>query len=147
MSVTETATKQQQRHRGRGRHAADFAAGGSIKFNSPDAAVSVLGSLVVPAGTVSISSGANIVVGPNALISVCGPVGQRRRPDGVGHDIWRQRIYQRGSIALSTVENSPTQFGGNSNQPIPDTSGSIILQAGSVLNLSSGGELQANGQC
>ncbi len=119
--------------------------GGSIKFNSPDAAVSVLGSLVVPAGTVSISSGANIVVGPNALISVAGQWVNDDIQTASGTTFGGSEYINGGSITLSTIENS-SAGSGSTSQNVTDTSGSIILQAGSVLNLSSGGELQANGQ-
>jgi filamentous hemagglutinin family protein len=105
-------------------------AGGSIKLASPGAPVTILGSLIAPAGTISVSSNASILVGPDALLSAAG---QWVNNDGVtspGTTLGSTEYINGGSITLATtVGDNP-----------------ITLEAGSVLDVSSGGELQANGQ-
>jgi len=115
--------------------------GGSITLKAPGT-VSVLGDLIAPAGTISIAYDAkgfsatpsNIVVGPNATISVAGQWVNDGSPsaDTAG----AANFINGGSIILSTGDSA-----GNNT----DTTGSIILQPGSVLNLASGGVLLPTG--
>jgi filamentous hemagglutinin family protein len=106
--------------------------GGSIELASPGAGVTILGSLIAPGGTISVSSGGGstgIVVGPDALLSAAGQWVNNdtvTSPDTTPGD---SEYINGGSITLAVVGNNP-----------------IVLQAGSVVDVSSGGELQANGQ-
>jgi filamentous hemagglutinin family protein len=125
--------------------------GGSIKFVSPAADVTVLGGLVAPAGTISISSGGasqgseggSIVVGPDALVSVAGQWVNNDTQTAAGTVQGDSEFIDGGSITLSTALASRGSANGG---PVVDLSGSITLQAGSVVDVSSGGELEANGQ-
>ncbi|WP_260858423.1 filamentous haemagglutinin family protein [Paraburkholderia sp. BCC1885] len=107
--------------------------GGSIKLNTPVSDVTVLGSLIAPSGTISISSGGGIggqiVVGPNSVISASGQWVNNDTQTAPGTTPGDSEYINGGSITLSTSGNGP-----------------IVLQAGSVLDVSSGGELQSNGQ-
>ncbi|MFC7627171.1 filamentous hemagglutinin family protein [Paraburkholderia humisilvae] len=85
----------------------------------------VLGSLIVPSGNISISS-AKIVVGPDALLSVAG-----------------QWINNDTQLASDTTPGGSEYINGGS---ITLTSANTDLQAGSVIDVSSGGEMLANGQ-
>lgn len=126
--------------------------GGSIKFVSPGGDVTVLGSLIAPSGNISISSGGaggvvggEIVAGPDALISVAGQWVNNDTQTAADTTPGDSEYINGGSITLSTALAS-SAAAGSSSQQITDQSGSIVLQAGSVLDVSSGGELQANGQ-
>jgi filamentous hemagglutinin family protein len=105
--------------------------GGSIKLNSPAGNVSVLGNLIAPSGTISISSGGSggDIVGPNAVISTAGQWINNDAQTASGTTLGDSEYINGGSITLSTSGDDP-----------------IVLQAGSVLDVSSGGELQSNGQ-
>ncbi|MEJ0004655.1 MAG: filamentous hemagglutinin N-terminal domain-containing protein [Pararobbsia sp.] len=119
--------------------------GGSITFNSPEmgAGVTVLGSLIAPSGTISITASSNIVVGSDAQISVAGQWVNNDSQTAQGTTLGDSQYINGGSIVLSTLQSSPFAA---VNNIIPDTTGSIVLQSGSILDVSSGGELQSNGQ-
>jgi len=114
--------------------------GGSITLKNPDTSgqIDVLGSLSAPSGTISISTGGgNIAVGPNGSISVAGQWvnnDTQSTPATVPGD---SEFINGGSVKLSTAQASS---GG------ADTSGSILLENGSVIDVSSGGEILADGQ-
>ncbi|WP_241021975.1 filamentous hemagglutinin N-terminal domain-containing protein, partial [Burkholderia sp. Ac-20353] len=100
--------------------------GGSVSFNAPAGSALVAGSLVVPSGTISISTSGNITVGPNALISTAG--------QWVNNDV---------QTAAGTMPGNSAYLNGGS---VTLSAAGINLQSGSVIDVSSGGELQANGQ-
>ncbi|NIE85185.1 MULTISPECIES: filamentous haemagglutinin family protein [unclassified Burkholderia] len=118
--------------------------GGSITLNNPSRSGSadILGSLVVPSGSISITSGGNIVVGPQARLDVAGQWINNDPQAAPGTATGSSEYLNGGSISLAANENSARGADGS----IVDTSGSIILQPGSVLDLSGGGMMQANGQ-
>ncbi len=115
--------------------------GGSITFKGAGGdPINVLGDLAAVAGTISITTGSgDITVGPDAVISAAGEwinnSGQPGAPNSTTY-------VNGGSITLSTGENST---GGNQVAG-DDTSGSILLNSGSVLNVSSGGLLLLDGE-
>lgn len=117
--------------------------GGSISLNSPavGADVKVAGRLSAPSGSISISSGGNVVVGPQGAISAAGQWVNNDVQAAPGTTPGNSQFINGGSIALSTTQNS-TFVNGNA----VDVTGSILLQPGSVLDVSSGGEMLANGQ-
>uniref|UniRef100_UPI00158931F9 filamentous haemagglutinin family protein n=1 Tax=Burkholderia anthina TaxID=179879 RepID=UPI00158931F9 len=118
--------------------------GGSIAFNSPSvgADVDVGGRLSAPSGSISIASGGNVVVGPQGTISVAGQWVNNDVRAQPGTTPGNSQFINGGSIALSTNESSI----GLSDGTYADTTGSILLRPGSVLDVSSGGEMLANGQ-
>lgn len=118
--------------------------GGSVTLNSPaeGADVNVAGRLVVPAGSISIASGGNVVVGPQAMISAAGQWVNNDVQAVPGTTPGNSQFINGGSISLSTNEGSRRADGGL----VLDTTGSILLQPGSVLDVSSGGEMLANGR-
>ncbi|WP_083214422.1 filamentous haemagglutinin family protein [Burkholderia stabilis] len=118
--------------------------GGSISLNSAPlgADVNVAGKLIVPSGTISIASGGNVIVGPQAVISAAGQWVNNDVQAAPGTTPGNSQFINGGSIALSTGE----QTVGNSGDGFRDATGSILLRPGSVLDVSSGGELLANGQ-
>ncbi|KAG8148901.1 filamentous haemagglutinin family protein [Burkholderia catarinensis] len=118
--------------------------GGSISLNSAPlgADVNVAGKLIVPSGTISIASGGNIIVGPQAVISAAGQWVNNDVQAAPGTAPGNSQFINGGSIALSTSE----QTVGNSGDGFTDATGSILLRPGSLLDVSSGGELLANGQ-
>jgi filamentous hemagglutinin family protein len=121
--------------------------GGSIKLTSPDATTTVLGSLIAPSGTISIATSGDLVVGPDALISVAGQWINNDMQAAAGTTPGDSEYIDGGSIALSTALASSASAGiPKPGDVVNDLSGSIVLEAGSVLDVSSGGELQANGQ-
>ncbi|NTX29642.1 filamentous hemagglutinin family protein [Burkholderia pyrrocinia] len=118
--------------------------GGSISLNSAPlgADVNVAGKLIVPSGTISIASGGNIVVAPEGVISAAGQWVNNDVQAAPGTTPGNSQFINGGSIALSTSE----QTVGNSGDGFTDATGSILLRPGSVLDVSSGGELLANGR-
>ncbi|WP_244136084.1 MULTISPECIES: filamentous haemagglutinin family protein [unclassified Burkholderia] len=118
--------------------------GGSVSLSSAPlgADVNVAGKLIVPSGTISIASGGSIVVGPRGAISAAGQWVNNDVQAAPGTKPGNSQFINGGSIALSTGE----QTVGNSSDGITDATGSILLRPGSVLDVSSGGELLANGQ-
>ena len=122
--------------------------GGSIKLDVTGLTghgvppISVLGSLIAPSGTISISNAGDIDVGPNALISVAGQWVNNDTQTAPGTTPGDSEFINGGTITLSTTQTDS----GGSTVSGEDTTGSIVLQAGSVLDVSSGGEIQANGQ-
>jgi len=119
--------------------------GGSIKLDSPSGSVMLLGNLIAPSGTISVSSRDDIVVGPDSTVSVAGQWVNNDTQIAPGTSLGDSEYINGGSITFSATLGSSTGAGSNS-QNVADTSGSIILQPGSVIDLSSGGEIQANGQ-
>ena len=122
----------------------DVQPGGAIALNSATggADVNVLGSLSAPGGSISIASGGNIIVGPQAVL---GAAGQWVNNDGQaapGTTPGNTQFINGGTISLSTTEQSVGHVGDG----FADSTGSILLRPGSVLDVSSGGELQSNGQ-
>ncbi|OMG71673.1 filamentous haemagglutinin family protein [Burkholderia ubonensis] len=118
--------------------------GGSIALGSPTggADVNVSGSLSAPGGAISIASGGNIVVGPQAALSAAGQWVNNDVRAAPGTTPGNTQFINGGSISLATSEGSVGTVGGG----FKDTTGSILLQPGSVLDVSSGGELLPNGQ-
>ncbi|WP_233839096.1 filamentous haemagglutinin family protein [Paraburkholderia sp. ZP32-5] len=113
--------------------------GGSIALSGPRAANALIdGHLIAPSGSISISvsSGSfgvvgpengNITVGPDALLDAAGEWVNNDTLLAPGTTVGDSEYINGGSVALSTG------YG-------------IDLQAGSVIDVSSGGEVQADGQ-
>lgn len=118
--------------------------GGSVSLNSarPGADVNVAGKLIVPSGSVALSSGGNVVVGPEAVISAAGQWVNNDVQAAPGTTPGNSQFVNGGTISLSAIQNSLNVPGVG----YADTTGSILLQPGSVLDVSSGGEMLANGQ-
>ena len=118
--------------------------GGSITLNSPStgADVNVAGHLSAPSGAISVTSGGNIVVGKQGAISAAGQWVNNNVQAAPGTTPGNSQFINGGSISLSTTEGSMGVRGGE----ITDTTGSILLRPGSVLDVSSGGQMLANGQ-
>ncbi|RAS38974.1 filamentous haemagglutinin family protein [Paraburkholderia bryophila] len=115
--------------------------GGSLKLNgSTSSGATVAGQLIVPSGTVSITAGSSITVGPDALISVAGQWVNNDVQAAPGTTPGNSQFINGGSIALSTTSYSTT-----ANGTVTDRTGSIVLQPGSVLDVSGGAQMQANG--
>ncbi len=117
--------------------------GGSISLDSPapGADVNVAGRLSTPSGSISITSGGNVVVGPQGVISTAGQWVNNDVQAAPGTTPGNSQFINGGSISLSAKQSS-TFVNGNA----VDATGSILLQPGSVLDVSSGGEMLANGQ-
>ncbi|WP_446902030.1 filamentous haemagglutinin family protein [Burkholderia sp. YIM B11467] len=117
--------------------------GGSISLNSTaiGADVNVAGRLSAPSGSISITSGGNVVVGPQGAISAAGQWVNNDVQAAPGTTPGNSQFINGGSIALSATQGSVT-VNGNA----VDTTGSVLLQPGSVLDVSGGGEMLANGQ-
>jgi filamentous hemagglutinin family protein len=106
--------------------------GGSIKLTSQGAAITILGGLIASAGTISVSSGGGaggIDVGPDALLSAAGQWVNNDSVTSADTVPGSSEYINGGSITLATTGTDP-----------------IVLQAGSTIDVSSGGELQSNGQ-
>ncbi|WGS45968.1 filamentous hemagglutinin family protein [Burkholderia sp. JSH-S8] len=118
--------------------------GGSVTLNSPatGADVNVAGHLSAPSGAISVTSGGNIVVGQQGAISAAGQWVNNNVQAAPGTTRGNSQFINGGSIALSATEGSMGARGGE----ITDTTGSILLRPGSVLDVSSGGQMLANGQ-
>jgi filamentous hemagglutinin family protein len=119
--------------------------GGSITFNTPLAPVTVLGDLIAPSGTITIAAGGDIVVGPDAMLSVAGLWVNNDQPLAFGAVPGGSQYINGGSITLSTTDASSSGLDSSNTNGV-DVTGSIDLQAGSIVDVSSGGEMQANGQ-
>ncbi|HDR9583596.1 TPA: filamentous hemagglutinin family protein [Burkholderia stabilis] len=117
--------------------------GGSISLNSPavGADVNVAGRLSAPSGSISITSGGNVVVGPQGAINAAGQWVNNDVQAAPGTTPGNSQFINGGSISLSAKQNSTFVDG-----VAVDATGSILLQPGSVLDVSSGGEMLANGQ-
>ncbi|MFL9888422.1 filamentous hemagglutinin family protein [Paraburkholderia agricolaris] len=121
--------------------------GGAITLNSPaPGVVNILGDLIAPSGTIAITANGNIVVGPDALISAAGQWVNNDTQAAYGTVQGGSQFINGGSISLSTLESSPSRNSSASNAGVSDTTGSIDLQQGSVLDVSSGGEMLSSGQ-
>ncbi|MGY4208612.1 filamentous hemagglutinin family protein [Burkholderia sp. PvR073] len=118
--------------------------GGSIALNSAASGsdVNVAGSLTAPGGSISIASGGNIVVGPQAVLSAAGQWVNNDVQAAPGTTLGNTQFINGGNISLATTEQSV----GHVSDVFADATGSILLRPGSVLDVSSGGELQSNGQ-
>ncbi|WP_424945338.1 filamentous haemagglutinin family protein [Burkholderia anthina] len=118
--------------------------GGSISLNSPvpGADIKVDGRLLVPSGTISMSSGGNVIVGPQGVISAAGQWVNNDAQAVPGTTPSNSQFINGGTISLSAVQSSQMVNGVG----YTDTTGSILLQPGSLLDVSSGGELLSNGQ-
>ncbi|WP_434115625.1 filamentous haemagglutinin family protein [Paraburkholderia caffeinilytica] len=114
--------------------------GGSITFKTLGAGDSILGGLSAPAGTIAITAGGNIVVGAGGSLSVAGQWVNNDTQAAAGTTPGNSQYINGGSITLATV---PSSANGSSHN---DTTGSIILQPGSLIDVSSGGEMLPNGQ-
>ncbi len=98
-----------------------------------------MGDLTATSGTISITSNGDITVGPGAVISTAG---EWVNDDSLYAGTAGASTYVNGgSISLATAEGGS----GFSPTTIVDTTGSILLQAGSVLDVSSGGVLLPTG--
>ncbi|WP_396332881.1 filamentous haemagglutinin family protein [Burkholderia anthina] len=89
--------------------------------------ITVLGDLVVPSGTIALSTYGDIVVGPDALLSTAGQWVNNDTQAAAGTTPGGSHYVNGGSIVLSA-------------------GGGIDLQAGSVLDVSSGGQMLSNGR-
>ncbi|WP_240766794.1 filamentous haemagglutinin family protein [Paraburkholderia flava] len=126
--------------------------GGSIKLTGTSRApITVLGDLIAPSGNITLAlagkfSGttpADITVGPDAVISTAGQwVNNDVQATGGTTTPGDSEYINGGSITLSVDAASATL----PDKSVIDTTGSIVLQQGSVLDVSSGGMMQANGQ-
>ncbi|WP_373453244.1 filamentous haemagglutinin family protein [Burkholderia sp. AU33647] len=117
--------------------------GGSISLNSTvtGADVNVAGRLSAPSGSVSIASGGNVTVGPQGAISAAGQWVNNDVQAAPGTTPGNSQFINGGSISLSAREGATFV-----NGTAVDATGSIVLQPGSVLDVSGGGEMLANGQ-
>lgn len=117
--------------------------GGSVTLNSSTGGmdVNVEGCLSAPGGSISITSGGNVIVGPQAVISTAGQWVNNNVQAAPGTTPGNSQFINGGSISLSATESVIGKNGAT-----VDTTGSILLRPGSVLDVSSGGEMQANGQ-
>ncbi|WP_414016426.1 filamentous haemagglutinin family protein [Burkholderia stagnalis] len=117
--------------------------GGSVTLNSSTggADVNVEGRLSAPGGSISITSGGNVVVGPQAVISTAGQWVNNNVRAAPGTTPGNSQFINGGSISLSATESVIAN-----NGVTADTTGSILLRPGSVLDVSSGGQMLANGQ-
>ncbi|WP_257146338.1 filamentous haemagglutinin family protein [Burkholderia sp. JKS000303] len=100
--------------------------GGSFNFSASSGNALVAGAMVVPSGTISISAGGNITAGPNAVISTAGQWVNNDVQTAAGTTPGNSQFINGGSVTLSGA--------------------GIDLQPGSVIDVSSGGQMQANGQ-
>ncbi|MEN8514462.1 filamentous haemagglutinin family protein [Burkholderia sp. RS02] len=118
--------------------------GGSITVNSPvpGTDVNVAGRLSAPSGVISITSGGNVIVGPQGVISTAGQWVNNDVQAAPGTAPGNSQFINGGSITLSALLGSNVIGGGL----VGDTSGSVLLQPGSVLDVSGGGEMLSNGQ-
>ncbi|WGY71619.1 filamentous hemagglutinin family protein [Burkholderia cepacia] len=118
--------------------------GGSISLNSPVPGVDIKveGRLVVPSGSITLSSGGNVIVGPQGGISAAGQWVNNDVQAAPGTTPGNSQFINGGTISLSAAQSSQIVSGAG----YMDTTGSILLQPGSVLDVSSGGELLSNGQ-
>lgn len=118
--------------------------GGSITINSPVTGtdVNVAGRLSVPSGVISITSGGNVIVGPQGAISAAGQWVNNDVQAAPGTTPGNSQFINGGSITLSALLGSNVIGGAL----VGDTTGSVLLQPGSVLDVSGGGEMLSNGQ-
>ncbi|MEQ5842775.1 filamentous hemagglutinin family protein [Paraburkholderia acidicola] len=102
--------------------------GGSVTLSAAyGGSATVAGDVVVPSGKVTISSGGNITVTPTGQINVAGQWVNNDVDAAPGTTPGNSEYINGGSISLAAQ-------------------GHIDLQGGSVLDVSGGGEMQANGQ-
>ncbi|KVT19849.1 filamentous haemagglutinin family protein [Burkholderia ubonensis] len=118
--------------------------GGSISLSSVavGAGIDVAGRLSAPSGSISITSGGNVVVGPQAMISAAGQWVNNDVQAAPGTTPGNSQFIDGGTVSLSALQGSQAASGTD----IADVTGSILLQPGSVLDVSGGGEMLANGR-
>ncbi|AOJ66218.1 filamentous hemagglutinin [Burkholderia ubonensis] len=118
--------------------------GGSISLSSVavGAGIDVAGRLSAPSGSISITSGGNVVVGPQAMIGAAGQWVNNDVQAAPGTTPGNSQFIDGGTVSLSVLQGSQAASGTD----IADVTGSILLQPGSVLDVSSGGEMLANGR-
>ncbi|GGF32203.1 hypothetical protein GCM10011611_42980 [Aliidongia dinghuensis] len=120
--------------------------GGSITLNGGAGDLSVLGKLIAPSGAITVnlsalfSSPHAITVGPNALISAAGQWVNDLTPGT--NAVGAATFVNGGSISLKTAEAENPLISGS----VVDATGSILLEAGSILDVSSGGVMLPTGQ-
>ncbi|GLU31844.1 hypothetical protein Busp01_16860 [Trinickia caryophylli] len=110
--------------------------GGSVNIDALGPAT-ILGNIAVPAGTIAIQAAGDLVLGANATLNVAGQWVNNDQMSAPASEAGGKQFINGGSITLATRDGSLNGI---------DTTGSIILQPGSVIDLSSGGEMLANGQ-
>ncbi|WP_297352521.1 filamentous haemagglutinin family protein [Paraburkholderia sp.] len=123
--------------------------GGSIKLSGTNGEISVQGTLSAPGGTVSLDLTNNgtptaygIDVGPHGSISAAGQWVNDYDALLTGTPGLGTQDVNGGSITLSATQSSAR----NPDGTFTDNSGSIVLAPGSVLDVSSGGHMLADGQ-
>ena len=140
--------------------------GGSIGFTAP--AINIMGELSAPAGAITLTSlGGNepdpasltgamlsgdITIGRGAVLSTSG-LWVNDSGASAGQYIG-DRYINGGAINLTTDQNDQSLLNAQGNpilnqngqQTLLDETGSILLQSGSLLDVSSGGYVNSNGQ-
>lgn len=104
--------------------------GGSITLTNgvlSSSPIKVLGDLIVPSGTITLSTAGDIVVGPNALVSAAGQWVNNDTRGAADTTLGGSHYVNGGSITLSA-------------------GGGIDMKAGSVLDVSSGGQMLPDGR-
>ncbi|HEY1610514.1 MAG TPA: filamentous hemagglutinin N-terminal domain-containing protein, partial [Paraburkholderia sp.] len=122
--------------------------GGSIKMtNNAGGPVDLLGSLIAPSGSITINAGSGtVVLGPDGVLSVAGEWINNDTQDAPGTTAGDSEYINGGTIVVTTQDAGAQVDPSIANGPTVDSSGSIDLQAGSLIDVSSGGEIQSNGQ-
>lgn len=117
--------------------------GGSVSLDSSaiGADVNIAGRVSAPSGKISVTSGGNVVVGPHGALDAAGQWVNNDVQAAPGTTPGNSQFVDGGSISLSAMQGSTRVNGAD-----VDATGSIVLQPGSVLDVSSGGEMLANGQ-
>jgi filamentous hemagglutinin family protein len=128
-------------------------AGGSITLSGGGLTSTTVidGALIIPSGTVSISNGSDITVGPNGRIDVAGQwVNNSQSNNAQGNDASTGDTQTDGTPGNNTQSPAEAISGDsefiNGGAVTLSAGGGIDLHSGSVIDVSSGGELQANGQ-
>ncbi|WP_326489800.1 filamentous haemagglutinin family protein [Paraburkholderia sp. ZP32-5] len=123
--------------------------GGSITLTDHSGGdITILGSLIAPGGNITITGGfgSNVVLGANGVLSVAGQWVNNDTQQAPGTVTGDSEYINGGTIIVSTPDSSNTVLFAPPGTPITDTSGSIVLQTGSLIDVSGGGEIQSNGQ-
>ena len=122
--------------------------GGSIQLTATNN-ITLLGELSAPAGSItatlngeSSSSQSSITVGSGAVLSARGLWVNDSAADADNYI--GDRYINGGSINLVTDQDAAT--GQSGSGPTTDDTGSIVLQSGSLLDVSSGGYVNNSGQ-
>jgi filamentous hemagglutinin family protein len=122
--------------------------GGSIQLTSSNS-ITLLGELSAPAGSITAtlsgdgsSNQSSITVGSGAVLSARGL--WVNDTDADADNYIGDRYINGGSIDLVTNQDAAT--GPSGSGPTTDDTGSIVLQSGSLLDVSSGGYVNNSGQ-